>query len=525
MRKTSVILLGITLLTTIGIYAQNAPITTAGTKVSNGLTTIVPVTATNFTNIGSCNLKLIYNPAIVTPTSVTKGPLLGGQLATNLTVSGVITLGWFAWPGVTLPSNSVIFNITFAKVTNGTSAITWVDDGYSCAYADGNSVYLNDIPTSTYYINGSVTFQVTNAPVTAAPDIISNPNTVVSVPVKVTGFSNIGAISLTLHYTSSVLTYQSYSNTSGFPGLTVNGTTPGTITISGLVPVGGSGITLPDNSTLFTLQFNFLGGSTELQWFDNGSSCEYTDYPDYSPLYDLPASSFYVNGSVSEGIKLGLKVYLEGPFQNGEMTTHLNNLNLIPLSQPYAGAPWNYNGLETVTTIPANVVDWVLVDLRESTGDASTATPDKSIAKRAAFILKDGSIKELDGISNLEFSVTVTNNLYIVIYHRNHLSVISAYSTPIISGNGIYDFSSGETQALGGNLGHKEIVTGIWGMVAGDANSDGVIGNSDKQVYWNAAAGKKGYLSSDFSIDSQTNNKDKNDFWYINQGYNSFVPQ
>ncbi len=62
-------------------------------------------------------------------------------------------------------------------------------------------------------------------------------------------------------------------------------------------------------------------------------------------------------------------------------------------------------------------------------------------------------------------------------------------------------------------------------MIAGDANSDGVIGNSDKQGSWNAAAGKKGYLSSDFSIDSQTNNKDKNDFWYINQGYNSFVPQ
>ena len=329
-----------------------------------------------------------------------------------------------------------------------------------------------------------------------------------------------------MNYSSSVLTYQSFTNNSGFPGLTVNGGTPGTITVSGLVAPGGSGITLADNSVLFTLQFNFLGGSSGLDWFDNGNSCVYKDYPDYNPLNDSPTSSFYINGSVNEaGIRLGLKVFLEGAFFNGEMTTVLNDLNLIPLSQPYAGAPWNYNGLETVTTIPANVVDWVLVDLRESTGDASTATPDKSIAKRAAFLLKDGLIKELDGITNLEFPVSVTNNLYIVIYHRNHLAVISATSTPIISGNGNYDFSSGASQVLGGNLGHKDIGSGIWGMIAGDANSDGVIGNADKQGSWNAAAGKKGYLSSDFSIDSQTNNKDKNDFWYINQGYNSFVPQ
>ncbi len=130
-----------------------------------------------------------------------------------------------------------------------------------------------------------------------------------------------------------------------------------------------------------------------------------------------------------KGIKLGLKVYLEGPFQNGEMTTLLNNLNLIPLSQPYAGAPWNYNGLESVTEIPDNVVDWVLVDLRESTGDASTATSDKTIAKKAAFLMKDGLVKDINGDQKLDFAIFIHHNLYVVIYHRNHISVISSVST------------------------------------------------------------------------------------------------
>jgi hypothetical protein len=525
MRKFSVILLGIAILTIFHIYAQNAPITTAGTKVSNGTSTTVPITAINFSNIGSCNLKLTYNPTIMAATSVTKGQGLGGQLSSNLTIPGVITLGWFTWPGVTLPNNSVIFNITFAKVTNGTSSLIWVDDGYSCAYADGNSVYLNDIPTSTYYINGSVTFQVTNAPVTTASDIITNPNTNVNVPIKVTGFNNIGVFSLTMHYALSVLTYQSFTNNSGFPGMAINGTIPGVIIATGLVPVGGSGITLANNATLLTLQFHFQGGSTELVWFDTGSSCEYADYPDYSPLYDSPASAFYINGSVSEGLTLGLKLYLEGPFQNGEMSTNLNVQNLIPLSQPYAGAPWNYNGLESVAEIPDNAVDWVLIDLRESAGDALTATSNKTVAKKAAFLMKDGTLKGIDGNQNLDFPIFIHHNLYAVIYHRNHLSLITSNEISILNGNGFYDFSSGENQVLGGNLGHKEISTGMWGMIAGDANSDGAVNNTDYQNFWKVNAGLKGYIKSDFSLDSQTDNKDKDDLWIENRGNNSQVPE
>ena len=41
-------------------------------------------------------------------------------------------------------------------------------------------------------------------------------------------------------------------------------------------------------------------------------------------------------------------------------------LPVIPLTQPYNGAPWNYTGTESVATIPAGVVDWVLPELREA---------------------------------------------------------------------------------------------------------------------------------------------------------------
>lgn len=223
-------------------------------------------------------------------------------------------------------------------------------------------------------------------------------------------------------------------------------------------------------------------------------------------------------------INMNLKVFLEGAFQSSEMSTELNELELIPLSQPYSSPPWNYNGGESVTEIPANVVDWVLIELRESEGDASTATSDKSIQRRAAFLMKDGSVKDIDGSQNLLVVLLLHHNLYIAVFHRNHLSVISANSPPILFGNCYYDFSLGANQALGGNLGHKEIAPGIWGMIAGDGNGDGAIDGTDKQNYWNATAGINGYFSSDFSMDSQIDNKDKNDLWYPNQGSSTQVP-
>jgi hypothetical protein len=365
-----------------------------------------------------------------------------------------------------------------------------------------------------------------NAPHTIAPEITCNPGATVDIPITVTDFNNIGALSLTFQFDGLVLDYQSYTNNSGFPGLLIFEQTPGKITAGGFIQYGDPGINLPDNSVLFTLAFYCNEGSTGLQWFDDGGSCEYTD-DQFNPLNDSPTCSYYTNGSVNDNsFQLELKVFLEGAFQNGEMTTELNDLGLIPTSQPYSGSPWYYDGLEAVSSIHENVVDWVLVELRESTGDASTATVDKVIAKQAGFLLKDGTIKNASdcGFHNLDFSVSYTDNLYIVIFHRNHVAAISANPIAILNGNGIYDFSSAESKVLGGSLGHKELSSGIWGLAAGDSNGDGNIDEMDKQNEWAQHTGTWGYLLSDFSFDSQIDNFDKNDFWNLNFGFIGRVP-
>lgn len=139
------------------IIAQNAPVTTAGTVVSQVTSATVPVIVSDFNNIGSFGLTLMYDPGIISAVAVTASPILGGNLNMNLGIPGQIILGWYSWPVVSLPDSTVILNIDFTDVTTGSSDLTWFDDGYSCYYSDSNTAILNDLPAESYYVNGSVT--------------------------------------------------------------------------------------------------------------------------------------------------------------------------------------------------------------------------------------------------------------------------------------------------------------------------------------------------------------------------------
>jgi len=215
-----------------------------------------------------------------------------------------------------------------------------------------------------------------------------------------------------------------------------------------------------------------------------------------------------------------MNVYLEGPFDKTDMILGLGD---IPLNQPYDVSPWNYSGTESVASVPNDVVDWVLVELRDAS-NAASASSATIIGRQAAFVLIDGSVVDLDGSSNLLFSQDITQQLFVVIYHRNHIAVMSNY--PLVGVSGIYtfDFSSGQNQAYGGINGHKEIHTGIWGMVCGDGNANKSVNLFDKTDVWMIQAGLEGYLSADYNMDGNVNNIDKDDSWFPNDGFESQVP-
>lgn len=296
------------------VSAQNAPVSIAAEVVSLETTASLPVYAMNFNDIGSFGLKLSYDPSLATASVVTPGPELGGMINTNLTTPGIVIIGWFTSGGVYLPDSSILFTVEFTRLSNGFSMVEWIDDGYSCEFYNSSYESLTDEPFSEFYRNGSLVFQADSAPVTTLPQVAATPGTSISIPVSVSEFNMIGSLALNLTYDPSVLTFESFSNESEFPGLMVDGSQPGIILAEGMVAGGDTAVTLENGAVLFTLNFSYLGGFTEFNWLDNGSSCHYTgSQPVYPLLNDTPQEDFYMDGSVSSSALPGSAGPITGP--------------------------------------------------------------------------------------------------------------------------------------------------------------------------------------------------------------------
>lgn len=248
---------------------------------------------------------------------------------------------------------------------------------------------------------------------------------------------------------------------------------------------------------------NQLGGLNMYAWNANGT-----------PLYYFDDISYY------EIAQVDMTVLLQGPYNGSAMVPGLSGL--LPLAQPYNSAPWNYSGTESVAAIPnANVVDWVLIELRDA-ATAAQATSGTMVARQAAFILNNGKVVGTDGSSVLRFETPVFNILYTVVYHRNHISVMSAAGLTKTLGIYTYNFSTGVGQAY--LNGHKNLGGGIYGMFGGDGNKNASVELTDESPLWESSAGTKGYLGTDYNLDSQSNNEDKDDIWAPNVGAGSQVP-
>src|SRR5690606_15453452 len=121
---------------------------------------------------------------------------------------------------------------------------------------------------------------------------------------------------------------------------------------------------------------------------------------------------------------------------------------------------FNYPGDEFVPDFQPNIVDWILVELRDK------VTQDL-VAQRAGLLTSAGNIVDVDGASLLSFGV-VPDAYFVSIRHRNHLDIVSDATVDFTSGIGMIDFTTGHSTC-------DEIEPGVFALFKGDINHDQLV--------------------------------------------------
>jgi len=277
--------------------------------------------------------------------------------------------------------------------------------------------------------------------------------------------------------------------------------------------------TFVNSSGLSATDYSLQDGSDGI---DDGTTISFVP-DDYSgtarpqgSAYDQGAFEYVDN--LSSNVNLKSKIFLQGPFSANSMLTTLNQNSMLPNSQPYNSPPWNYTGNESFNSGPnATMVDWVLVELR------SASNPVQVVARRAAILKNDGHLLDTDGSEGVIINNVDPGSYYIVVYHRNHLAIMSAAPVPLSLNSVLYDFTNAMNKAYGQNP-MVELASGKFGMYATDGNADGIVNDADRDDVWLMQNGNMGYLEGDFNMNTGVTIHDVNQLWNINNGAVTGVP-
>ena len=186
---------------------------------------------------------------------------------------------------------------------------------------------------------------------------------------------------------------------------------------------------------------------------------------------------------------------------------------VLPKTDPYLGTITVNDGL------PADMVDWVLVELRAT---ASGAT----IAQAVGCLLSDGSVTDTTGTSGLAFTALESGtSYYVVVKHRNHLAIMSNAPVAIDEGNSSveHDFTVSGAAYGGNSLAVKQIGSD-YAMIAGDGDGNGQVQTTDRSSVWVGETGQSGYKASDYDMNGFVQTNDKSAFYQSNVGKASQVP-
>lgn len=263
---------------------------------------------------------------------------------------------------------------------------------------------------------------------------------------------------------------------------------------------------LPDISYAFTQQPYYIPSD---QWAGIGTTNPFNQN-------SIPARDRFLNSEIfldacsnvpeqpSPQI-IEVKLLLQAVMDGLLMRTELSDQNLLPEDQPFNKAPWNYSGTETIANLPANITDWVLLEVRES------SNPNTIVEQHAGLLQNDGQVLALDGSHGILFSSLLNSQSYqLIIRSRNHLALASKNDLSFPQA-APYDFRE-EANVLGGSTQLAPLADGIYAALAGDIDSNGLMSFLDFNLILSNPSDILQYLDADINMDGHCSVEDFN--WY-----------
>lgn len=231
-------------------------------------------------------------------------------------------------------------------------------------------------------------------------------------------------------------------------------------------------------------------------WVSNGTHAAGTGSNTTPVAHRTGMSGFSEFGIGGSSILASFKVLLQGPYNTGTLQMN-KTLNTGGYLAAHFGA----------IPIPAEAVDSITVELRNA------ATGPTTRKYRPAWLMTDGTIRAFADTTKdyVEFD-TLAGNYYLVLYHRNHLAIMTSGSQSLSAATpAVYDFTTAQSQAYG--VSPMVAVGSRFAMWAGDVNGNGQLkynlGGNDRASILSRIGGTNinatvlGYYPEDVNLNGQ----------------------
>lgn len=250
-----------------------------------------------------------------------------------------------------------------------------------------------------------------------------------------------------------------------------------------------------------------------LETVEISATVTFLDFLECTPDGLDGCTMFLESPSAGPAIHVSSKVLLQGAHSDSAAMASSGGFQAqIPLAQPFSdpafdSTPLEYDSLVSLSSIPPDMIDWVLVSLRTDV-EPETEIPG---SKRAAILLNDGRIRGTNG-QTLSFPGVAPGTYFMVVRHRNHLAIMTPTVVDVDDGLGLWDFTFAASQAYttsGPAL--KDMGDGSFAMKTGDSSLDGQVTAADFNMWLlDTKAVVTGYVLTDFNLDGQVTAADFN---------------